>query len=73
MAILPYHDVILEYNILTHRQLDWLAFQQYLNVVLMSLLLLWILFNFCKFIIGQKKYRVWPLVQFYVLAAILLT
>ena len=68
MAFLPGHDFMLAMDLLTESQLKYLAASQYIIALLIVLTSAFWGYNFVTIIIKKRKYKVLPLLVFYVLA-----
>ena len=71
MAILPWHDKIVEADVFSKEQMRWVAFTQYFMMLLCLATLTWLIYNAWKILIKKQKYRVLPLTNFYFLSLIL--
>ena len=72
MAILPGYDNPYLSMILSEEQLKWTAAFQYMSAILIIATTIFWIINFYRIIITAKKYRVLPLLTFYILALPLL-
>ena len=75
MAVLPYHDELIGSDAppFTQAQLQWLAACQYLTAIGALVVASGLVYNVWKFLIRQARYKVLPLVTFYVLALLLMS
>mmetsp|Transcript_25144 Transcript_25144/g.31544 ORF Transcript_25144/g.31544 Transcript_25144/m.31544 type:complete len:98 (+) Transcript_25144:8-301(+) len=72
MAILPGHDELAAAGTYSEKQLLWISLSQGILILLTILSLLWLCMNVYKILYRQRKWKVLPLVNFYVLAALLI-
>lgn len=68
MAILPYHDKLLDQGTYTESQLAWIAFCQYLETAIVIAVSIFYSINVWCILLKQKKFEVVPLMVFYILA-----
>ena len=71
MAILPWYDRKVEDGTFTRQQVRFIAACTYLNVLFCFILGAWLVRNVKKFLIGLKKYRVLPILTFYILSTLI--
>lgn len=62
------HDQLIDDGKLTEDQIMILAICQYVMTSLCLIVLCWLLYNTFTILVKQKKYKVLPLLNFYVLA-----
>ena len=71
MTFLPYSDELTATGWLTENEQSWLAFLQYLTTGLFLILLGAVCCNFWLFLIRQRRYKIQPLLVFYILAILI--
>ena len=72
MTVFPYGQVVSESGWVTDTQLKWLTGFQYLITALLALLLIATGCNIWWFLVKQGRYRVYPLLLYYILAVLFL-
>ena len=72
MAILPWHDKMVEDGSYTEEEMLWISITKYSMIVLCLATLAWLLYNAWTILIKQGKYDVLPLTNFYALALLLI-
>ena len=68
MAILPGLDAFAEQYGYSDAQKNWIAASQYLMIALILFVLAWLLYNAWNLLIRRGKYKVVPLIIFYIVA-----
>ena len=72
MAILPYHHWLVEVKkVYSKSEMRWIASCQWLMIALSLFTLAWLVYNIVMILVKQRKCKVLPLVNFYVLSVIL--
>ena len=72
MTILPWHDRA-DYLSVTEEELKWFALSQYLMFALCIAMLCWVMRNIYFILYKQGRFRVLPMLVFYVLSTMLIT
>ena len=72
MAIFPYYQIMEDTNCYSKAEITRLAVAQYLMVAMCLATLAWLLHNVVTILVRQKKYKVLPLLNFYIIAGSLL-
>ena len=70
MAILPWHDKLVKDSVYTEEEMRWLALSQYVMLLLCLALLGWVLRNIWVILYMQGRFRVLPMLVYYVLATL---
>ena len=68
MAILPWHDKLVDEGHYTREEMRKIAAAQYVMIALCLITLVWLIYNAVSILIKQGKYRVLPLSNFYAFA-----
>lgn len=72
MLFFPGHEAKIADETLTRQESTWIALYQFLIVLLSIQVIYWLAYNIWKILIKRQKWKVLPLMTFYVLASLII-